>query len=72
MYPREQIRVIAQKTDLISLVGQYVLLKKKGKTYSGLCPFHSEKTPSFHVDPLKGFYHCFGCCCKRFCAICVC
>ena len=61
MYPREQIRVIAQKTDLISLVGQYVLLKKKGKTYSGLCPFHSEKTPSFHVDPLKGFYHCFGC-----------
>ena len=61
MYPREQIRAIAQKTDLVSLVGQYVLLKKKGKTYSGLCPFHSEKTPSFHIDPLKGFYHCFGC-----------
>ena len=61
MYPREQIRAIAQKTDLVSLVGQYVLLKKRGKTYSGLCPFHSEKTPSFHVDPLKGFYHCFGC-----------
>ena len=61
MYPREQIRAISQKTDLISLVGQYVSLKKKGKTYSGLCPFHSEKTPSFHVDSLKGFYHCFGC-----------
>ncbi len=61
MYPREQIRTIAQKTDLVSLVGQYVLLKKRGKTYSGLCPFHSEKTPSFHVDALKGFYHCFGC-----------
>ena len=64
MYPREQIRAIAQKTDLnllVSLVGQHVLLKKRGKTYSGLCPFHNEKTPSFHVDPLKGFYHCFGC-----------
>ena len=54
MYPREQIRAIAQKTDLVSLVGQHVLLKKRGKTYSGLCPFHNEKTPSFHVDPLKG------------------
>ena len=61
MYPREQIRAIAQKTDLVSLAGQYVSLKKKGKTYSGLCPFHSEKTPSFHIDALKGFYHCFGC-----------
>jgi DNA primase len=36
-------------------------LKKVGRTYKGLCPFHSEKTPSFHVDPEKGFFHCFGC-----------
>ena len=36
-------------------------LKKAGRTYKGLCPFHSEKTPSFHVDPDKGFFHCFGC-----------
>ena len=36
-------------------------LKRAGRTYKGLCPFHGEKTPSFHVDPEKGFFHCFGC-----------
>lgn len=44
-----------------SVVGKRVLLKKKGKEYSGLCPFHNEKTPSFTVNDEKGFYHCFGC-----------
>ena len=39
----------------------YVPLSRAGTTYKGLCPFHSEKTPSFHVDPEKGFFHCFGC-----------
>lgn len=47
--------------DLVSVIGQYVELKKEGNNYSGLCPFHEEKTPSFKVDPKKGIYHCFGC-----------
>ncbi len=48
-------------TDIIQLIGQSVALKRRGKDYVGLCPFHSEKTPSFHVSPDKQFYHCFGC-----------
>ncbi len=44
-----------------SYIGQYVKLKKVGQSLIGLCPFHSEKSPSFHVTPDKGFYHCFGC-----------
>lgn len=44
-----------------SIVGEYVKLKKSGSSYKGLCPFHSEKTPSFFVNPQKGFFHCFGC-----------
>lgn len=43
------------------VVGKKVALKKKGKEYSGLCPFHNEKSPSFSVNDQKGFYHCFGC-----------
>ncbi len=45
----------------MQVVQEYVPLKKAGTTYKGLCPFHSEKTPSFHVNPEKGFFHCFGC-----------
>ena len=45
----------------MQVVQEYVPLKRAGTTYKGLCPFHSEKTPSFHVDPDKGFFHCFGC-----------
>ncbi len=48
-------------TDIVELIGKTVLLKKRGKNYLGLCPFHSEKSPSFNVDPVKQFFHCFGC-----------
>ena len=61
MYSREQIKSIAQKANLVEIVEQHVQLKKVGKTYLGLCPFHSEKTPSFRVDPVKNFFYCFGC-----------
>jgi len=59
--PEEKIEQIKQATDILDLVSQYVTLKKRGKSFVGLCPFHTEKTPSFTVDPVKGFYHCFGC-----------
>lgn len=59
--PEEKIQEIREATDIIEVVSQYVTLKKRGKSYIGLCPFHTEKTPSFSVDPVRGFYHCFGC-----------
>lgn len=49
------------RTDIVELIGQTVALKRSGKDYVGLCPFHSERTPSFHVSPSKRFFHCFGC-----------
>jgi len=52
---------IRNKADLLQIVGEYVPLKKRGKNYLGLCPFHSEKTPSFTVSPEKQIFHCFGC-----------
>ncbi len=48
-------------TDIVALVGAVTGLKKAGSSWKGLCPFHGEKTPSFHVHPEKGFYYCFGC-----------
>ena len=59
--PEDKIQEIREATDIIDVISQYVTLKKRGKSFLGLCPFHSEKTPSFSVDPLRGFYHCFGC-----------
>lgn len=52
---------IRRKVDVVDLVSAHVALKKAGKYYKGLCPFHQEKTPSFHVDRDKGLWHCFGC-----------
>ena len=52
---------VKSKLSVVEVVGETVSLKKAGTTYKGLCPFHGEKTPSFHVQPDKGFYYCFGC-----------
>jgi DNA primase len=57
----EVVESVRQRTDMVELVGRYVNLKKAGSNFVGLCPFHSEKTPSFTVSPRKGFFHCFGC-----------
>lgn len=57
----DKIQEVREATDIVDVISQYVTLKKRGKSYLGLCPFHTEKTPSFSVDPVRGFYHCFGC-----------
>lgn len=53
--------LVKQQADIVRVVGEYVRLKKTGKDFSGLCPFHQEKTPSFTVSPLKQIFYCFGC-----------
>jgi DNA primase len=52
---------VKQQADIVRVVGDYVRLKKTGKDFSGLCPFHQEKTPSFTVSPIKQIFYCFGC-----------
>ena len=53
--------LVLQATDIVELIGQSVALKRRGKDFVGLCPFHQEKSPSFHVSPSKQFFHCYGC-----------
>ena len=50
-----------EATDIVAVISQYTQLKRVGQRWSGLCPFHAEKTPSFSVNSEEGFYHCFGC-----------
>ncbi len=59
--PERTIDEIRDRTDILSLIGKYVSLRKAGRNFVGLCPFHAEKTPSFSVNPEKGIYKCFGC-----------
>jgi len=59
--PQAFIDELTARADIVEVIGTRVQLKKAGKIYKGLCPFHEEKTPSFTVEPSKGFYHCFGC-----------
>lgn len=61
MRDRELVQRIKDATDLVALVGQAVKLRKQGSAWVGLCPFHSERSPSFQVVADRGFYHCFGC-----------
>ncbi|ARU06841.1 DNA primase [Comamonas serinivorans] len=59
--PQGFIDDLLARTDVVEVVGRHVQLKRAGANYQGLCPFHSEKSPSFTVSPSKQFYHCFGC-----------
>ena len=60
-YPPEFIEELRHRVGIAEVVGRRVALKKRGREYTGLCPFHNEKTPSFTVSDDKGFFHCFGC-----------
>jgi DNA primase len=60
-FPQEFIEQVRSATDIVAVISEYVSLKKKGRNYFGLCPFHAEKTPSFSVNAEKQIFHCFGC-----------
>lgn len=59
--PRDLVDAVRDRTDLAEVIGRHVSIQRRGRSYVGLCPFHQERTPSFHVIPDKGIYHCFGC-----------
>ncbi|HZH61946.1 MAG TPA: CHC2 zinc finger domain-containing protein, partial [Metabacillus sp.] len=59
--PEELIEKIQRTSDIVDVISEYVQLKKQGRNYFGLCPFHGEKSPSFSVSADKQIFHCFGC-----------
>src|SRR5215813_6413945 len=59
--PRGFADEVRNQSDILRVVSDYVVLKKRGSSYVARCPFHSEKTPSFNVNPSRGMFHCFGC-----------
>jgi DNA primase len=61
LIPDEKIAEIRDRTDIVTVIGEYVTLKRTGVNHKGLCPFHNEKSPSFNVNAQKQFFHCFGC-----------
>src|SRR5210317_950266 len=61
LIPQTFIDDLLSRVDIVDVVDKRVKLRKTGKNYSGLCPFHQEKSPSFSVEPDKQFYYCFGC-----------
>lgn len=61
LYPREVIDRVREAVDIVELISSYITLKKSGANYTALCPFHTEKSPSFSVSQTKQIYHCFGC-----------
>jgi len=61
MIPKAVIDRTREATNIVELISGYVRLKKRGQNFVGLCPFHTEKTPSFNVNPARQIYHCFGC-----------
>ena len=60
-YSEEILEEVRQSNDIVEVISQYIHLKRKGRSYFGLCPFHNEKSPSFSVSPDKQIFHCFGC-----------
>jgi DNA primase len=58
---KSTLEELLEKADIIEIISQYVTLRRQGRNYVGICPFHKEKTPSFTVSPEKQIYYCFGC-----------
>src|ERR1700730_5997253 len=56
-----QIEEVRSRADVVEVIGAHVRLRRAGRNFVGLCPFHNEKPPSFTVNPERGFFHCFGC-----------
>lgn len=61
MIPDQKVREVLERTSIVDVVSEYVQLRRSGANFLGLCPFHSEKTPSFNVNPAREIFHCFGC-----------
>ena len=59
--PEEVVEQIRTSSDIVEVIGEYVQLRKQGRNYFGLCPFHGENSPSFSVSSDKQIFHCFGC-----------
>src|SRR5919206_2657169 len=57
----EDVARVRAASDLVAIAGEHLALKRVGRRYQGLCPFHAEKSPSFSVNPTEGLYYCFGC-----------
>src|ERR1700680_168000 len=57
----DKLEEVRTRADIVEVIGAHVRLKRAGRNFVGLCPFHNEKTPSFSVNPERGFFHCFGC-----------
>ena len=57
----DTVEEVKQRVDIVDVIAESVVLRKRGKDYVGLCPFHEERTPSFSVSPSKQLYYCFGC-----------
>lgn len=64
-YDNGLIEDIKANVNIVDIISQYVVLKRKGRNYFGLCPFHNEKSPSFSVSESKQIFHCFGCGVRR-------
>ena len=61
MIPDDKVREVRERAPILEVISEYMSLRKSGANYQGLCPFHSEKTSSFNVNPARGIFHCFGC-----------